>query len=85
MLIQVHHNTDKLIVTTLPAVLKAQLHWLHNKISSSPPAMSRRLPHSGQNVREPIMLSGPWVDIVYKNNEEELVKCAFLDGIQKKK
>lgn len=47
----------------LPAVLKAQLHWLHNKISSSLPAMSKRLPHSGQKVREPMILSA--VDIMY--------------------
>lgn len=54
-------RSDEVVMTSVastPAVLNAQLHWLHNKISSSPPAISKRLPHSGQKVSEPMILAG---------------------------
>jgi hypothetical protein len=42
-------------------------------MSSSPPAMSKRFPHSGQKVSEPIMFEG--VDIVcYREKRMKMAK-----------
>lgn len=66
-------RSDEVVMTSVastPAVLKAQLHWLHNKISSSPPAISKRLPHSGQKVSEPMILAGDSVAMLRQEKVE---------------